>query len=119
LRYLRILPNCDLFGPGVQKVSTEYRSDDFDGPLLVSLGQVRVAQGHHESLVPEQFLHRRQVDTAHDQVACENVAQVVETEVRDACFAAGGVERGADVVVGLAVTAREHQEILRASFKLT
>ena len=63
------------------KVSQKYpsRSDPMalEGLLLVTLGQMRIPQSHLDGLVPEQLLHRHQVDPTHHQVVGKGVAKIV------------------------------------------
>ena len=50
---------------------------------------MRVPFGHLDGVVPEQFRHGLQINTAHDQMAGEAVPAIVQTEI----FDAGDLER--------------------------
>ena len=117
LHALRVDPFVHRFGSGVHIVSTENFAKVFYGFLLVRLGEVGIPHGHLKSLVTEQLLYRGEIRAVHDEVACESVAEIVESEVRDACFFAGVVEGGAEVGDRSAAAAKEYLGILRASFQ--
>lgn len=50
---------------------------------LVVGRQVGIAQGHFEIFVPQEFLHRHQIYTGHDQVRGEGIPQVMEDKALD------------------------------------
>jgi hypothetical protein len=113
----RVYPFVHRFGPGVHIVSTEYFTKVFYGFFLVRLGEVGIPHGHLQSLVTEQLLNRSEIRAVHDEVAGESVAEIVESEVRDACSFAGIVEGFAEIGDRSATAAKEYLGILRASFQ--
>ena len=59
---------------------------------------MRIAKRHLEILMPEQILDRSQVHAAHDEMRCEGMAEVVESEISKFGPLQGRVEGCFDVL---------------------
>jgi hypothetical protein len=56
--------------------------------LLLFWGQMRIALGHGQRLVAQQFLQLPNVHSPHGQMAGVGVPEIVKPEVRDPCLPA-------------------------------
>ena len=48
--------------------------------------EVGIPQGHLQVFVPQEFLHRHQVNARHDEVTGERMAEIMEHEALNAGF---------------------------------
>ncbi len=74
---------------------------------LVRRGEAGMVQRHGERLVPEQFLHRREVDSRHDELRRKRMAKFMEAKVHDLGLAASGSKQLRHIVESLPVVIRE------------